>query len=271
MTTKAPKERKSQFNPDEWERPVESDATDESIADAIADLDAEPPPVEQLPPDSAEVEVCEACGIEMSNHGYSCGERTYKAAHLAASDESEKLRAKYRAIEDIEHALCEQNTTFREAEINFNRADKQAKALKKAMEAEQSRLNGLVQNLYDARNGNFTPSLPFPADDAAPAEPEAWRDDLISSLNLSTGTQAAMVDAGIKTIGDLSDWTASGKQLTDIPGIGEGKAEKINLALDAYWASNPTPDITSGPQTENATDGSSDGEVAADAILEGSD
>lgn len=72
----------------------------------------------------------------------------------------------------------------------------------------------------------------------APAA-EAWRDFELSRLALTAAIVAALADAGLTTMGQLSDYTTSGKLLTDIPKIGKGKAEKIENACLAFWAEHP--------------------------------
>jgi hypothetical protein len=71
-----------------------------------------------------------------------------------------------------------------------------------------------------------------------PTSDESWRgvpiDDLCR-LGLADGTAAKLVEGGVDTIGALADWTAGGKLLIDIAGVGKGKAEKIDDAMDLFW------------------------------------
>lgn len=47
-------------------------------------------------------------------------------------------------------------------------------------------------------------------------------------------------EGGIKTVGDLADYTATENQrITDIAGIGPGKAETIDEVMLKFWAANP--------------------------------
>lgn len=66
-------------------------------------------------------------------------------------------------------------------------------------------------------------------------EDESWRSAPISDLGLTGKLPESLEDAGIRTIGDLADYTAAGKLLTDISGIGRGKAEKIEKACEEFW------------------------------------
>lgn len=76
----------------------------------------------------------------------------------------------------------------------------------------------------------------------APADPNAWRAVTAEALGLPKSICEALrenPDRTLATLGDISDWSNSGKLLIDIPKIGEGKAEKIREACDAYWAKHP--------------------------------
>ncbi|NDF13297.1 MAG: hypothetical protein EB060_10855 [Proteobacteria bacterium] len=64
---------------------------------------------------------------------------------------------------------------------------------------------------------------------------ESWRSEPISALGLPGKLPEFLADASIHTIGELADHTSSGKLLTDINGIGPGKAEVIENALEAFW------------------------------------
>jgi hypothetical protein len=94
---------------------------------------------------------------------------------------------------------------------------------------------------------------PFPLLDSKPAEangtpaPAAaanlnddWRRVSVHELteygNVTTGVTQTLCDAGIETLGDLADYTAGDKPLTDVKGIGDAKAEAICEALDGFWA-----------------------------------
>lgn len=66
----------------------------------------------------------------------------------------------------------------------------------------------------------------------------AWRVVDISELRLSSTLESKLREnqgKPINTIGDLSDWTMS-NSLSDIKGIGSGKATKIEESLDAFWS-----------------------------------
>lgn len=262
MTTKTAKSRKSQFDPAEFD-----------AASGVTEWSGEAPPAEEMPPDSPEQQEAMAeinADLDSPEAIAACQERG-AIALKAMTTEANPTVAKYRAIAEIEDQLVAQNLTFREAEIEFNRADKHAKALKKAMEAEQSRLNGLVQNLSDAMSGNFTPSLPFPDETTETPESEAWRAVTLEDLGITGTIAEKLTEAGITNLGAIASWSDSGKQFTDIAGIGPSKAEKIFEATEEYWRNNPLPvaglpDCAGDTLNGNVTNESSEGDRAFDAI-----
>lgn len=52
----------------------------------------------------------------------------------------------------------------------------------------------------------------------------------------------SLKEAGLTTVGQLSDFTAADKRLTDLGGIGPGKAESIENRMLQFWADNPNAD-----------------------------
>jgi hypothetical protein len=72
------------------------------------------------------------------------------------------------------------------------------------------------------------------------AEDESWKAVAIDVLaegekGVSEAVLACLRKREIETIGDLAAWTASGKQLADLDGIGKAKAERIEDAMEAFW------------------------------------
>lgn len=73
-----------------------------------------------------------------------------------------------------------------------------------------------------------------------PSLDESWRDVPLTEALI--GVSASMIsklhDASLRTVGELANYTSAGggnHPLSGIPGIGEGKAEKIQDAMDAFW------------------------------------
>lgn len=107
---------------------------------------------------------------------------------------------------------------------------------KKKYEVAIEELRGLIR-----QGPNRQPELPFGSDEpeatpSTPATDESWREVHVSTLDLDSGIEKALIEADLETIGKIADWTAGGNhQLIDIPGIGEAKAKKIDDAIDAFW------------------------------------
>ncbi len=66
-------------------------------------------------------------------------------------------------------------------------------------------------------------------------EDESWRNTTTKDLGLPKGICKILEEeAGITTLGGIADWSSK-KGLTDIPGIGQGKADKIDEATEKFW------------------------------------
>jgi hypothetical protein len=73
---------------------------------------------------------------------------------------------------------------------------------------------------------------PTPPDDGD----DSWRALSIDELDIPKSLREKLREAEITSVGGIADWTSSGKNLTDIRGVGEAKAEKIQDALEKVWA-----------------------------------
>lgn len=49
----------------------------------------------------------------------------------------------------------------------------------------------------------------------------------------------SLQNAGLNTVGELASYTKADKQLTDLKGVGPGKAEKIEARMIQFWQDNP--------------------------------
>jgi predicted flap endonuclease-1-like 5' DNA nuclease len=126
----------------------------------------------------------------------------------------------------------------RERRSVYEDAAARAKGAKKALEAEQEEHETLLSELEREAAAEHE-SLPlFPADTAAPEPPadDAWRHTPLADLGLPPAIVETLTEAELTTFGQLADWTAAGKELTDIPRIGPAKAEKIEEATEDFWA-----------------------------------
>jgi hypothetical protein len=134
--------------------------------------------------------------------------------------------------------LAEAQAALDRARDEFTAKNDAAKAAKARFESRREELEDAVRSLLKPDPQARLPfSDPAPAEpDAKPAADESWRDEPLSALDLPAKTVESIEKAEVRTIGQLADWTNSGKLLTDLPGVGEAKAQKIHDALDAFWA-----------------------------------
>lgn len=115
-----------------------------------------------------------------------------------------------------------------------------------------------VERAFKARKAELLAGAGAGDDQAA--EDGSWREIPLEVLGFPVGIHAKLHEAGLLTLGAIADWTASGKQLTDIPGIGPGKAGRIEDALGRFWAgrtpgAQPIPPASSeGPEPFEAAD-----------------
>ena len=67
-----------------------------------------------------------------------------------------------------------------------------------------------------------------------------WRDVSLDTLfDPKQSTYKALVTAGLKTVGELADYSATEKRLRDIEGIGDHKVQVMEDRLLDFWADNP--------------------------------
>lgn len=72
--------------------------------------------------------------------------------------------------------------------------------------------------------------------ESSESEGEDWKSCPVLDLSLPDSIVSLLLEADLETVGDLAAWTEQ-YQLTDVQGIGEAKAEKIEEALSQFWAS----------------------------------
>ena len=66
---------------------------------------------------------------------------------------------------------------------------------------------------------------------------QAWRYEELSALEISDRLIERLREhnPSIVTIGDLSDFTGDGHELTEVKGVGQSKAESVTDALAEFW------------------------------------
>jgi hypothetical protein len=86
--------------------------------------------------------------------------------------------------------------------------------------------------------------IPAEVEESKPSETRSflsegpWREVQLETMFDGSLLQS-LVESGIETVGQLSDYSSGNKRLTDIAGIGPGKAQKIEDAILKFWQDNP--------------------------------
>jgi hypothetical protein len=169
----------------------------------------------------------------------------------------------------LEILLATENTLqLRESRRKVERLKGRAEEARAAATAAKNAYSTAVDEHFELEKdlSNATPRLPFRDEpEAAPAAPtetadvatggivlppvaagdESWRKVPLATLGIPEELPHSIVsilgEANLDTIGALSGYlqpspaTGFTNRLTDIPGIGPAKAEKIEAALDAFW------------------------------------
>lgn len=131
------------------------------------------------------------------------------------NDQQRPMSDEQRHLAEIEGLQAE----YDEAEQDWERAKDEAAALKKIAEEKARKLFQFIRALRQ----------PLPLFDV-------WRRHPVAELGLPDGVVAILCEAGLDTVGALADWTAAGKELTEIPHVGPAKAEAVREALERFWA-----------------------------------
>lgn len=129
---------------------------------------------------------------------------------------------------------------IRSAEKAVSKWESKLGELKEAVKLAQCNLREAVRDLRETI-ADGTGRLPFSEGDAsgqAGNNGEAWRSVSLEELGLPFRSFSALMGAEITTLGALADHTAKAR-LTDIEGIGEKAAEKIEKRLEQWWEKNP--------------------------------
>ncbi len=105
------------------------------------------------------------------------------------------------------------------------------KQFKKAWEAKQNYLSDYLTSLDTPPN----PQLGLPLKDRS----ETWRNFPLADVSgLSPTALVAMGDIELVTMGDLADWFEF-HVCTDLKGVGESGASRIEKSLSEFWADHP--------------------------------
>jgi hypothetical protein len=131
------------------------------------------------------------------------------------------------------------NRDVSDARFEWERLHERTKAAKAVLEERQSRLND-----YIAEIGREYPLFDGPKAPAPEVDDDAWRAESIRGLTLSVPLVGKILEAGIETVGALCDYRKDGRGFTDIKGVGDAAATKIEDALEAFFAARrPVVDV----------------------------
>lgn len=162
-----------------------------------------------------------------------------KAKKPTAASKAQHLAEK---IQDLRGA----RQLFIESSLEWQEAHAHAGELNKTMEKNQARLNGICADIDAIESGNYTPPLSFNGTmggDGATADSEYWKTVTLAELGVNGKIGEAMAEAGLPTLGKIAEYTAKNR-LTDVKGVGEKAAEKIEEACEAYWRKHPRAEVT---------------------------
>jgi hypothetical protein len=157
--------------------------------------------------------------------------------------------------EALQH-IVELNTRIGNAAAEHAVKQADAKQAKERVEGLYTELRNYIDELskplplFDKKKGEQAP--------AKALDDEAWRGVPIETL-VSHGLPQSLVvrlgEASLTTIGLLADFTNAGKRLTDLDGVGEAKAEKIEQALERFWSEWKAPEPESEPEPAAESEG----------------
>jgi hypothetical protein len=120
----------------------------------------------------------------------------------------------------------------------------QAKEAKAAYEAEVGRHEMIERQLLNPQQEfalEAGPSEPVTMEPPAPAEDDdTWRRVSLREVLEDYSLWGPLEESELYTMGQLADHGKK-KALTDVVGIGERKADRINERLDTFWANRRPP------------------------------
>ncbi len=195
-------------------------------------------------------------GAESGEFGGSIAQRVDSLAVAATGGE---LTGDPRA--QLEKEIQEQQIEVANLAVSHSRKQSEAKSVKKELDLAVEDLRDMEGRLERGEYSlPFTGlageggaggigsgcSAPLAGQLELPIEDNAWKSVPLSELGLTGKLAESLAEAGLTTMGAIAEYTGSEKRLTDIDGIGPGKAEKVEQACEAYWAKNRAPSTVDG-------------------------
>jgi len=153
-------------------------------------------------------------------------------------DYNRRLIGLRQKVVQCEHNVESCKEALKSAKEELDLAHKAIDKLIDDFNCDMPLFDGLPNSTDDVNDADGAES-PADADAkvALTTDDESWKTVSLHDLTMPGTTAQKLAEAEIRTVGDLSAWTESGKLLTDIKGVGEKAAEKIEAALDEFWGS----------------------------------
>lgn len=146
------------------------------------------------------------------------------------SDQLAKLKGKFHRIEELNKEI---DSAARQMQDD-KEALKESKALYDALVL---RLRTEIKRANDPQQ-----QFDFGANGEAPKNDDAWKAVTLEELGITGKNAEKLTEAGLTTLGKISEYTAAEKLLTDIEGIGNATAEKIAATCADWWSRHPQPE-----------------------------
>lgn len=133
----------------------------------------------------------------------------------------------------------------RTTRANIVEIDAQLEVLKGSRKSLLKQIEEDIAYLEEVSTGKYQRRLTEEEARAKAAEVQAkqgelyeddWRGVSVRMLDLTDALCQTLEDADLRTVGDIADWSEQNKLLQDIQGVGDANADKIEKALDAFWA-----------------------------------
>lgn len=124
-----------------------------------------------------------------------------------------------------------------EAERNYLLAKERASDLKKIHEAKRSAVESLIHRSTEPQQPTPLFDGAKPHDGAVDQVDESWKEITLADAfpELRASEVQKFVDQELHTMGDLSAFMNSGRDVKDIDGVGEVLAQKVSDAFVAFW------------------------------------
>lgn len=148
--------------------------------------------------------------------------------------------------------VYEAETELQERQRELTECEEELEGARAAVKAKQAEVDSAVRHLQnvircrDERQG----TLPFTEPKAA----DAWKAEPLSVLVLSDGMVEKLLEAEIADLGALCEWRSEDPPRKKVAGIGEAALQKIDDAIQTYFAQHPQGVGKNGDGEEGGSD-----------------